>query len=145
MSLADHIGEWLPIGDHKCVVTGVEVAKAGKNDNPILRVELTNDLQKKGKADFWLTEKALVRLADFAQACGLTKEEMANYDENNPESHQMLLNRQVIVRVEKPGKYTETTEWCAIDEELPPRRPVQPPPPPEEATMSGINPKEIPF
>jgi hypothetical protein len=95
---------------------------------------------------YYLTEKALWRLAQFASACGFSKEECRAYNTDNPNSHTMLHNKQLIVFVAKTapnaeGKsYNEVAEVRKVDFSAPLRpaaaaqtsQPARTPPPSED-------------
>ncbi len=66
------------------------------------------------RGTFWLTEKAMVRLASFAKACGLNDQEMINYDPSNANCHQALVGRPLTVEVKlqkDSDKFHEIANW----------------------------------
>lgn len=97
---------------------------------------------------FWLTDAAMYRLAGFAKACGLTSEEMQQYDERSITSHRSLLNRCLQVFVEKVQSqtsdkmYNNITDWRKPDGTAPsmaiPTATPAPAEPPAESEHDGI-------
>ncbi len=118
MSLADYYKEktYLEAGEHLVTVDEYEIVFA-KSGTKGVKLHLVDSQDKKIKETFYLTEKALPRLAGFARACGLTEQEMGAYDEDNDDSHEVLLGKRVNIWVTegKPnddGKtYNEVKSW----------------------------------
>jgi hypothetical protein len=112
--------------------------KAGWHEVRVIKYELTNNPNSGNdgvefyvkdrhdnqcKATFWLTEKAMRRLAWFAQACGLTEEEAKGYEPLDGRSHRLLIGMRVRVLVvpqRNDPKYHEVSEWEALGEEATP-------------------------
>lgn len=93
------------------------------------------------KVGFMLTEKAMFRLGSFAGACGLSEEEMQNYD------HDMLIGKYVKVRIVRDGGYhkvdTDQMGWWKYDEGPDEETFTPSPKPPEVGTGPGASaPKE---
>lgn len=123
MSLADHWSEhnYFGVGDHQVTVTGFRLfdCKSGNSG-----VEFTLEARgKTTKVSFILTDTSLWVLASFARACGITEEQARGYDPFAPQSHRMLVNKCVCVRVVKVGKYHEVDKdnqaWWLFDGESP--------------------------
>jgi hypothetical protein len=70
------------------------------------------------KAGFVLTQTSYWKLAGFAKACGLTREQAANYDPDRESSHRMLLRKRLQVYVIKKGDYHEVDDWANINENV---------------------------
>lgn len=145
-SLADHWeGNFLGSGWHDVIVTGYRTFQFNSG-NPGVEFEVQSATGTTGKVSgFVLVEKALWKLANFARACGLTKEEAAKYNPHIPNSHQALLNKRVRVRSEKPenSEYYEVVEWEPFKDAASP----SPVASANEAATEGAPPnaKDIPF
>lgn len=104
------------VGDHFVTVESYKATGKSKQNNDGIEFTCVSN-GRKARVVFWLTEAALWRLADFAKACGLTKEEARGYDAFNFSSHRALVNRRVMIRIVKNGKYHEVDDdngWWAI-------------------------------
>lgn len=142
MALSNYRSEYLGNGWHEVVVGKPEMFTANSGTEGV-----TFLLRGDGgttKATFFLTEAALWRLAVFADACGLTDDELKAYDETNPNSHNVLIGKRVKALVE-PGrnpKYHEAVDYIKAGEPTPmpaetPAVPIHDPGPPaavEEAS-----------
>lgn len=130
MALSDYKSEYLGAGWHE-VVVGVPEDVTAKKGTPGVRFPLRGE-GGKTKVTFWLTEKALVFLASFATACGLTEAELKTYDENNPNSHNILTGKRVKVLVEgergadRKMYHNVDTTWCSASDPTP--MPIDPAP-----------------
>jgi len=126
MSLADHMGDqYLRSGDHVVKVTAYTSKEV--NDKTLLSLAVNDHRGHQSKVEFWLTEKAIFRLARFAKACGLTDEQMAAYKEYTPDSARVLMGKKVGVRVEpqeRDSKYHEVTDWWPFEGEAPAAPPL---------------------
>lgn len=126
MSLGDYAGEgggrYLKQGWHTVRISEIREWTAHTGTSGI-DCELEHPASSRiQKVSFTLdTEPALRRLASFAQACGLTKQELAAYDEKSMQSHRTLINRRVQVLIEKePGaKYAEVVDWNPVGIDAP--------------------------
>lgn len=66
----------------------------------------------KAKIGFCLKDTILWKLAGFAKACGLSKEEAASYDTDQPNSHAVLLRRSVRVEIKNNADgYGDVVAW----------------------------------
>ncbi len=122
-SLADHYGgggDYLPVGDHSVVVDSYKATELSKKGNEGIEFKLTTH-GARAKIVFWLTEKALFRLANFADACGIPQnsDEARRYDPFVFQSHRALVGRRLNVRVVKNGDYHEVENFWASSEEAP--------------------------
>jgi hypothetical protein len=144
MSLYDHYsdGQYLSEGWHDVRVESCKTVVGTSRGTEGIEFSVVDPEIGRGcRATFWLTEKAIWRLAQFAHACGLTEDEMKRYDEKNLASHRTLINRRVKVLVEKVDKYHEVTDWSPVNEPEP-RAPMRPPAPTEP---QAPDPASIPF
>ncbi|MCK4624047.1 MAG: hypothetical protein KAV00_01965 [Phycisphaerae bacterium] len=122
-NLADHWDDsnYLPEGWHDVVVKEFKLIDRDPPGVSFTVVHQESGQQCETDA-FWLanapgssaTGSPLFRLAGFAKACGLSREESAHYDIDDPNSHAMLvgLKLRVLVTLEKE-KYHRATEWAA--------------------------------
>lgn len=140
MSLADNWsdGNFLPEGEHVVTITGHRMFNYNSG-SPGVEFELRGRNGATGKIAFCLVETIQWRLAQFAKACGLSRDECRDYDPLRSQCHARLHNRQVSVVVEKgaPGKngkqYNEVTDFRAVESEQShqtPKPPVAKPQPP---------------
>mgnify|MGYP001572799602 CR=1 FL=1 len=126
MNLADNWsdGNFLPEGEHLVTVVGHRMFTYTSQSQGV-EFELRKRNGATGKIAFCLVETIQWRLAQFAKACGLTRDECRDYDPLRSQCHARLHNRQVIVVVEKgmPGKngkqYNEVTDYRAVESEQP--------------------------
>ena len=116
-SLAEHWseGNFLEVGEHVVTIASTRLFAYNSGSQGV-EFKLRGNHGKEGKVSFCLQETILWRLAQFAEACGFTKDECRDYNTDNPDSHNRLLNRQVLVTVEKTvsanGKeYAEVVAW----------------------------------
>lgn len=119
MSLADHYdgGSWLQEGWHDVSIKGYNVFQYNSGSDGV-QFKLTDTGGRTGKVSFCLVETILWRLAEFAKACGLTKDEAARYEPSSANSHHVLVGRHLQVRLEKQEKYHEVVEWVATGENI---------------------------
>ncbi len=113
----DGDGEYLGIGWHTVQITNYRTF-VPNSKNPGVEFEVVDTTDKlKSKTDgfYFHTEGSLKRLASFARACGLTREECARYNTDSGNSHAALVGKIVRVLVEKDGKYHKVTEWAEED------------------------------
>ena len=148
-SLADYEsegGSYLGEGRHKVVVRSFETTINKKTSNRGVTFHLEDERAVKVKETFWLTQKAMWRLSNFAIACGLTLGDRKQYEPMHDASHQLLIGKKVMVDVIKaPGNdgkmYSEVTEFWAVGEKAAPKAETK-----EDAVMSGkTEKKDIPF
>lgn len=147
-SLADHYGgggDYLPVGDHEVVVESYKATQLSKKGNEGIEFALSAHGQQ-ARIVFWLTEPALWRLANFAQACGIAQDsaEAVRYDPFVFQSHRVLINRKVMVRVVKKDKYHEVGSFWALSEEAPDYADPEPAMATQE-TAAEIPDDDIPF
>lgn len=119
MSLADHYdgGTWLQEGWHDVSIKSYNVFQYNSGSDGV-QFELVDTRGRIGKVSFCLVETILWRLAEFAKACGLTKEEAARYEPSSLNSHHVLVGRKLQVRLVKQDKYHEVVEWVATGENV---------------------------
>lgn len=146
-------GTWMLEGWHQTKVVKSEVSKPTDNEKVSFGLADTTT-GATGKADFWLTEKAMGFLIEFAQACGLTREEARSYDPYKPRCHDVLVGRTLNVLItsrDGTGKdgtqrtFREATSWSPLSED--PNAPASPrvarpetsaePPPPNQTAQRG--------
>lgn len=150
MSLADHWdgGDYLGVGDHRCTVSKFRMFSA-KTGTPGVEFTLRDSRGKEIGLGLYLTEKAMGRLASFAKACGMSREEAARYNPAKQDAHNVMLNREVMVRVEKNERdYSEVAEWWKVGEDAPkPYRQPQPAPQAQPASDYGppVTDEDVPF
>lgn len=120
-SLNDYRGNYLDTGWHDVVVQTFRMFEAHTGTRGV-EFTVANAKGQKGKTSFYITKEALYRLSNFAQACGLSEDQMAAYDPFKDQCHRALLNRRVRVFSEKPegSKYHDITDWDEIKSTLPP-------------------------
>ncbi len=107
MSLGDHrgtSGDYLQEGNHHVKITKVRLFKYS-NGNPGVEFHFRDQLGKTGKYGLSLHENALWKLGNFAIACGLTEDDLKTYNEKSPNSHQRLVEKQVMIRMVRGEKY----------------------------------------
>ena len=116
-SLAEHLveGNFFEPGDHEVTVASYRLFSS-KSGTEGVEFILTGERGKQTRASFYLTEKALRRLAWFAEACGLSKDDMRTYNTDTPGSHEQLLGKRVLVTIEKVSaqngkEYSEVVAW----------------------------------
>lgn len=135
MALSNYRSEYLGNGWHEVVVGKPEMFTANSGTQGV-KFPLRGD-GGTTMASFFLTEAAMFRLAAFAEACGLTKDELKAYDETNPNSHNVLIDRRLKVLVERDrrSKYHEAVDYIKAGDPTPmpaetPATPIHDPGPP---------------
>lgn len=130
MSLADYYdGVYLDAGWHKVRITDLELFNYNSGSDGV-KFHLETSQGTKGKISFVLkydSPGCMARLASFAKACGLTKEDCARYEPERASSHSALLRKSVQVEsaLDKEGKWHEIVGWRSINApELPNTAPV---------------------
>lgn len=125
MSLADHYdnqgpGKYLHEGWHEVVVADYRVFDYGTptSDKGGVEFIMKDTAEKQTKATFNLLDRCLWDLANFAKACGLTREQCAKYDPHKESSHRMLLGKRLKVHVVKDGDFHKANEWANINENV---------------------------
>lgn len=124
-SLADFDGNGsssvLPLGWQDVAISNFEPTES-KGGNKGVKFTFFNEQTKGSLEDsFWLTDKALWRLASLAQACGLTLEERKVYDPFNMAHHAKLVSRRLRVNVvelppnDKGKVYRAISDWGPSD------------------------------
>jgi hypothetical protein len=122
MSLADHYdGRYLGAGWHQVRVESYD-CRFATTGTGLVEFTVRADNNSTSRATFFLTEKAMYRLAGFAKACGLSRDDAKRYDEQNANSHQVLVGARLNVHVEPKkgddGKtYHRVTDWAGLDED----------------------------
>lgn len=110
-SLADYKSNYLTVGEHETHVTTFKCFSANSGTSGV-EFTVQDAFGSSSKATFFITEKAMNRLASFARACGLSEDEMRAYDPFNPNCHAALQGRAVCVTVDKrEEKYHEVVDW----------------------------------
>lgn len=124
MPLSDHYGDgWLTAGWHEVRVAEYKMTHNPNSGNDGVEFYVKDRRGNQCKVTFWLTDKAMRRLAWFAQTCGLTEDEARKYEPLDGTSHRLLIGRRLRVLVvpqEKDPKYHEISEWEALGEEATP-------------------------
>lgn len=117
MSLADHYdgGSWLGEGWHNVTVKDCSTFKYNTGSDGV-QFQLNDAGGRTAKVSFCLVNNILWRLAEFAKACRLTKDEAARYEPSSPNSHRVLVGRTLQVRLVKGEKYHDVVEWIAVGE-----------------------------
>lgn len=143
MSLADYAdsGSWMKAGVHDVSVRAVRVFEYNTG-TPGVEFTLADQAGRTIKTGMPLSEKALWKLASFAQACGMTKEQLRTYDPNNDSAHRILINKRLRITIEKPegSKYHEVADW----EPIPNGRAPQPAPQERPAARQPSQPAVAP-
>jgi hypothetical protein len=132
--LADHWSEktYLPEGNHRVAVAGVKFIRYNSG-NQGAEYTLKNERGEQVSATFALVDTALWKLAQFASALGVTREDARQFDPMRLDHHSLLIGRECNVEVGKNGKYTECLAWWALDDAPPtPAAPAPATPAPEE-------------
>jgi len=107
--------QWLGKGWHDVRVATYEVKTP--SDKSLVEFIVHDRDKQKSKATFWLTDAAAWRLAGFAKACGLSKQQLAKYDTDRPVCHKMLVGKKVSVEVDLQDgsdKYHEVSDWATF-------------------------------
>lgn len=144
MSLADYYdGVYLAAGWHKVRITDLELFQYPKTQTDGVKFYLETAEGSKGKATFTLkydSRGCMARLASFAKACGLTKEECGRYEPERASSHSALMRKavQVLSELDENGKYHDIVSWRPIDAPELPNAPAQAP------AASPATPTEVP-
>jgi hypothetical protein len=85
-------------GEFTCTITGSEIKQI--NDKRAVEFKLVDDCERMVKTKaFFLTDKALVFLARFAQACQLSDAEMAAIETEDGGTFRKFYSRQVLATV----------------------------------------------
>lgn len=117
---SDNAGSHLETGEHRVRVTKYRTIDANSGNKGVA-FTVQDAMRCTSETDgFWFSEAALPRLARFAKACGMTREEMSGYNPMLPQSHQLLVGREFIATVtpqpDKP-QYGHVSDWRSVDEE----------------------------
>jgi hypothetical protein len=124
MDLSKHANQYLSEGSYKVTVRPIGERDAGLSNlfqansgNRGIEFVLEDEDGATTKASFMLVDKSLWVLASFAKACGLSKDELEKYD------HEMLVGREVMVRVVRDGQYhkvdTDNRGWWKVGAQEP--------------------------
>jgi hypothetical protein len=92
-----------------------------------------------------MLENCFWKIALFAEACGITQEQARAYDPLDLRHHARLVNKQLMVLVEKPDKYNEVTEfWSPNSDHAMPTGPLNNAPyvPPQ---AEAVREEDVPF
>lgn len=121
MSLAEHWdGGYLGAGWHHVKVSEYKCFKYNTG-NPGVEVHfLSVSTGSKAKDSFSLLPQSLWRLANLAKACGMSREEAATYNPDNPNDHRKLVGLECFVELVKKGDYHEVAGWRSLAEGEPP-------------------------
>lgn len=123
MNITDYDSKYLPEGWHKVKVVKYEWAQnPSKAGNRGLEIHMRSNAGECPKLTFWITDKAMYRLAGFAVACGLTLEERkakCGGPTDNPQgcamkTAQACIGREVVVKVERVGQYNNATDFKSV-------------------------------
>lgn len=108
---------YLNSGIHKVEVSKIRCFKYNSGSKGI-EVECSND-GGKSSTSFSLAGKGPKRLASFAAACGLSQDDMKNYDLGNDKSHEILLTCKLQIEVGKDDSgYNEIKDWFSADADV---------------------------
>lgn len=121
MSLAEHWdGGYLQAGWHhvKVMEHRLFTAKSGNNGVEFMMQSL--DAGGQAKEGFMLLDNCLWRLAQFARACGMTRDEAASYDPLNPNHHRKLHGLECWIEMVKDGDYHKVDGFRSLGEGEPP-------------------------
>ena len=112
----------LPEGVHVVTVTDrkAERTPGGKD---VLKLTVTDSKGNTGEVSLFMNEESRWRLAKFAIACGLTKEERQNWQSS------MFIGRRLKVRADKHtsdkgNDYTKIDAFAGVEETLEPLAPA---------------------
>lgn len=137
MDLSEHFDRqgWLADGWHEVEITKFEEFQYNSGSDGV-QFALRTDDGRQQKVSFCLVDTIVWQLAQFAKACGLSKEAARSYRHGN------LVGLRVQVLVVLDGKYHKVDDWAAIGEkrEDPPARPQQ-----EQSASSPPTGDGIPF
>lgn len=132
-NLLDHKSAWLEDGDHVVSVDEFEADTIEKTGTQVLRVYLRATNGRRVKKDFFITEKALWAFADFASACGLDDDTLAQCPDTlqgvKRLAHERLRGAVVNVRVgrdDREGKYAEVKQFWSANGAPPSEQPPEP-------------------
>lgn len=119
-SLDKYKSQFLGEGIHIVQVGGYRTFTSNPpKSTPGVEFTMLDDVGRECKIGFYITEKALFRLANFAAACGLSDEDMAQYDTDVPANHNRLSGKKVAICYSKsPGdKYCDVQDfWPHTDD-----------------------------
>lgn len=146
--LSDHWdGGFLPVGWHRVTITDATTIKYNSGSEGV-EFALQSEAGVNGKASFVLVDSILWRLAGFAKACGITREQAAKYNEHSIGHHRRMIGKMVQVLVvrgsprgDPPKSYNEVDDWLPMSKPTPVDQPA-----PEPATPVEEKPADdIPF
>lgn len=121
MSLADHWdGGRLKAGWHHVKVMEHRLFTANSGNNGVEFTMQCVNTGSNAKEGFMLVDSILWRLANLARACGMTREEAANYDPLNPNHHRKLHGLECWVEMVKDGEYHKVDGFRSLGEGEPP-------------------------
>ena len=154
MSLADHWdetgGDYLGAGDHEVFVSGAKMGRfPNANNYPFVEFDVKSATTMQiNTVTITLTAKSLWKLISFVKACGVSKDDCRNYEPNDLQCHQGMLNMRLMVRVapekNKEGKvYNNVVDFWALNAEVPGA--VAPPPVAPPVAEAPIKEDDIPF
>lgn len=127
MSLSDfYDGKFLTAGWHDVIVQSYKMFQCNSGSQG---VEFTVKSMQGGtsRISFVIHPNSLWKLAQFADAAGISKEAAKAYDPFNSASHRALVNRKLRVQVTKGEKYHEVTDWEKIGSQQDSVPPIQHP------------------
>lgn len=148
--MSDLKGEYIDApGFYDVTVIGHKLITNQNTGNPGVQFEVATDKFEKNSVTCWLTQKAMFKLAQFANHCGISDDEIdRSYCINNGElpdpngqghihfpdaCHKVFHGRKVRVKVEKDGQYHNVTETMPINGPLP------------QQTQQTISDNDLPF
>lgn len=150
-NLAEHWdGSYLGDGWHDVRVKDYRIFTANSGNRGI-QFDVEDDNGRKSKTEgIMLMDSCLWKLAQFAQACGIDREQAAAYDPYNDASHRVLLGKRLRVHVgrdDKDDRYHVVDDYEKLESGLPPKeRPSSVPLPPRaEPQAPADDDEEIPF
>jgi hypothetical protein len=103
-------GSYLEPGDH--LVHIFEVKDNDRTDKPAVDVTYKNDQGQTIKDTFWMTDKALFRIANLAIACGYAGD--AKDEKLKKLNTTALCGREVMIRVAKETSQRDGKEYSVV-------------------------------
>lgn len=147
-------------GYYDCTVIGHKLIQNNNTGNPGVQFNIATDAFEQSTVTCWLTQKALFKLAQFANHCGISDDEInMAYCINNgrlpdPNAqghihfpdvcHKVFHGRKVRVKIEKDGQYHNVTQTMLAQGPLPQyqqpvmSRPTSAPQPQQTAMVSDL-------
>lgn len=90
-------GSWLPPGWYDVTIKSHQMKDIG--DKPAVEFVFVDNQGRQVKGTYYLTEAALWRLGQLAQACGLTEAQRKKYDVDKDSHHKAMVGKKCGVEV----------------------------------------------